>query len=163
MAIGFTIIVIYFGLVFIPPSLCLLLIKKRNYSKLPSKKNYAGFWYRVLAYIIDFIILSIVGWIISIVTILAFPLGIILNFLLSWLYFTVLQSSKSQATFGMRVCGIKIYDEQLKRASFWRLTGRLYSCGLSALILLIGFFMIGFTERKQGLHDIFARTINLKD
>jgi len=81
MGIGFTILVIYFGLVFIAPALCLLLIKKRNYSKLPSKKNYAGFWYRVLAYIIDFIILSIVGWIISIVTILAFPLGIILNFL----------------------------------------------------------------------------------
>ena len=74
-----------------------------------------------------------------------------------------MQSSKSQATFGMRVCGIKIYDEQLKRASFWRLTGRLYSCALSALILFIGFFMIGFTERKQGLHDIVARTINLKD
>ena len=61
-----------------------------------------------------------------------------LNILLSWLYFVVLQSSKSQATFGMRVCGIKIYDEQLKRASFLRLTGRLYSCGLSALILFIG-------------------------
>ena len=163
MAIGFTIIVIYLSLVFIPPALCLLLIKKRNYSKLPSKKNYAGFWYRVLAYIVDFIILSIVGWIITIVTIIAFPLGIILNILLSWLYFVVLQSSKSQATFGMRVCGIKIYDEQLKRASFWRLTGRLYSCTLSALILFIGFFMIGFTERKQGLHDIVARTIHLKD
>ena len=141
----------------------ILVIKKNNYSKLPAKKNYAGFWYRVLAYIIDFIILAIVSWIVALVTIIIFPIGIIMNLLISWLYFAVLQSSKSQSTFGMRICDIKIYNEQLKRASFWRLTGRFLSTGLSALILFIGFFMIGFTKRKQGLHDKVARTIHLKD
>jgi uncharacterized RDD family membrane protein YckC len=31
------------------------------------------------------------------------------------------------------------------------------------LILLIGYFMIGFTEKKQGLHDMIAGTLVIKN
>ena len=75
----------------------------------------------------------------------------------------VLQSSEKRSTFGMRACGIKIHDEQLSRLSFWRLTGRYFATWVSALILFIGFFMIGFHPRKQGLHDIIARTIHTQE
>ena len=60
----------------------------------------------------------------------------------------------------MRACGIEIHDEQFGRLSFWRLTGRYLATWVSAIILYIGFFMIGFHSRKQGLHDIIARTIH---
>ena len=63
----------------------------------------------------------------------------------------------------MRACGIKIHDEHFNRLRFWRLTGRYFATYLSALILLIGFFIIAFTKRKQGLHDLVARTIHTKD
>jgi len=60
----------------------------------------------------------------------------------------------------MRACGIKIHDEHFNRLSFLRFTGRYFATGLSGIILLIGFFMIAFTKRKQGLHDLVARTIH---
>ena len=42
--------------------------------------------------------------------------------------------------------------------SFGRATGRFFSKYLSALLLLIGYIMAGFTERKQALHDKIAKT-----
>tara|TARA_B100001964_G_C13871727_1_gene438989 strand:+ start:230 stop:412 length:183 start_codon:yes stop_codon:yes gene_type:complete len=46
---------------------------------------------------------------------------------------------------------------------FWRATGNYLLVGISILILFIGLFMIGFTSRKQGLHNLVSRTIHLKD
>ena len=63
----------------------------------------------------------------------------------------------------MRACDIKIHDEHFKRLSFWRLTGRYFATGLSGIILFIGFLMIAFTKRKQGLHDLVSRTIHTID
>ena len=63
----------------------------------------------------------------------------------------------------MMILKIKIYDESLQRVGFWRLTLRYFSTILSNIILGIGFFMIGWTKRKQGLHDMIARTIHLKE
>ena len=42
-------------------------------------------------------------------------------------------------------------------------TLRYFSAPLSGLILLIGFFMIGFTKKKQGLHDIFTKTLHVNN
>jgi uncharacterized RDD family membrane protein YckC len=61
----------------------------------------------------------------------------------------------------MMALKIKIYNENEERISFGRATGRYFSSSLSALILLVGFFMVGWTLRKQGLHDKIARTIHL--
>ena len=83
--------------------------------------------------------------------------------IVSSLYYCLLQSSKHQATYGMRMLGIKIYDEGFNRVGFWRLLGRHLSTGLSGMILYIGFFMIGWTKRKQGLHDIIARTVVVEE
>ena len=160
MTIGFWIITLIFLIYFLPIILCLLLIKKKNYKKLSKKQKYAGFWSRLAAGIIDLIILIVVGFILSFIF---GPLIIILDILISWLYFVVLQSSKKRSTFGMRACGIKIHDEQLGRLSFWRLTGRYFVTWVSAIFLFIGFIMIAFHPRKQGLHDIIARTIHTQE
>jgi len=37
-----------------------------------------------------------------------------------------------------------------------RATGRHFGKYISTLILLFGFFMVAFTEKKQGLHDMMA-------
>ena len=63
----------------------------------------------------------------------------------------------------MMLLKIKIYDEQFQRVGFWRLTGRYFSTFISGIIIGIGYFMIGWTKRKQGLHDMIARTIYLKE
>ena len=156
MSISFWVILIILIVYVVPTVLCLVLIKKKDYKKLPVKKRYAGFWWRVLAGLIDNIILAIISVALSFIV----PF---IGVFIYWLYFVILQSSEKRSTLGMRVCDIKIHDEHFNRLGFWRLTGRYFATGLSGIILLIGFFMIAFTKRKQGLHDLVARTIHTKD
>ena len=156
MSISFWMILIVLILYAVPTVLCLVLIKKKDYKKLPVKKRYAGFLWRVLAGLIDNIILAIISVALSFIV----PF---IGVFIYWLYFAILQSSGKRSTLGMRVCDIKIHDEHFNKLGFWRLTGRYFATGLSGIILLIGFFMIAFTKRKQGLHDLVARTIHTKD
>ena len=122
--------------------LCLILIKKKPYKKLSKKQIYAGFWYRFLAGLLDYIILAII----SVILIFIPVIGWVLNIFLYWLYFAVQQSSTKQATFGMRACDIRITDENQNKIGFWRATGNYFVSSLSALVFFIGFFMIGFTS-----------------
>ena len=156
MSISFWVILIVLIVYVVPTVLCLVLIKKKDYKKLPAKIRYAGFWWRVLAGLIDNIILAIISVALSFIV----PF---IGVFIYWLYFVILQSSEKRSTLGMRVCDIKIHDEHYNGLGFWRLTGRYFATGLSGIILFIGFFMIGFTKRKQGLHDLVARTIHTID
>jgi uncharacterized RDD family membrane protein YckC len=54
---------------------------------------------------------------------------------------------------------MKVTDLNGNRISFERATGRHFAKWLSGLILCIGYIMVGFTERKQGLHDLLAGTL----
>jgi uncharacterized RDD family membrane protein YckC len=144
--------------------------------------QYGGFWRRVLAYIIDAIILSVVGGVIS-GTVLGSAAGLsslpvsgdptavftgamagvqVVSFVLNWLYFAVLESSSLQGTLGKKALGMIVTDLDGGRISFGRATGRYFAKFLSALILMIGFIMVAFTARKQGLHDILASTLVYK-
>lgn len=161
MSIGIWQIIIFLVVVLIylvPVALCLILIKKKPY-KIPSSKKFAGFWARLGAGIIDLIILIIASLILSLLG----PIGLFLDIIVGWLYFVLLQSSEHRSTFGMRALGIKIHDEQMNKVGFWRLTGRYFATWVSGIILFAGFFAIAFTQRKQGLHDMIARTIHTKD
>jgi len=125
-----------------------------------SRVAYGGFWIRVLAYLIDAILLSIGGGVLRLV----FGLvdGGLLSVVGGWLYFALMESSASQATIGKTACGLRVTDEQGRRISFGRATGRYFAKILSALIFLIGFMMVGWTRRKQGMHDFIAGTLVLK-
>ena len=138
--------------------LCLTLIKKKNYKKIQKNYIFAGFWFRLLAGLIDYIILSIISFILIFIPLI----GWILSIFLFWLYFAVQHSSSSQATFGMRACDIKITDENHKKISFWRASGNYFVSAISAIIFYVGFFMIAFTDRKQGFHNLISRTLYIK-
>lgn len=139
---------------------------------------YGGFWWRVLAYIIDSIILNIavgiVGGILglglgaSMVLLESAPeaytsstvlLSSLLSLVASWLYFALMESSQLQATVGKLAVGVVVTDLNGNRISFLRATGRYFAKILSSIILLIGFIMVAFTQRKQGLHDMLAGTL----
>ncbi len=122
--------------------------------------EYAGFWNRFVAIVIDSMLLAIVG----IITNILFnenAAGFV-GFLVGWLYFAGLESSAGQATIGKSAMGLVVTDTNGNRISFLRATGRYFGKILSALILLIGYIMAGFTARKQALHDILASTLVLK-
>jgi len=132
--------------------------------------EYAGFWKRFLAWIIDSILLGVLNLILGIVLaliigaedntdttfmVISYSLGIMIG----WLYYAIAESSSYQATPGKIALGIIVTDSEGKRISFLRATGRYFAKIISWIILLIGFIMIAFTQKKQGLHDILADTL----
>ena len=86
-------------------------------------------------------------------------LGTILSIVLSWLYSALLESSARGATLGKMVMGARVTDLSGGRISFGRATGRYFAKIISGMILAIGFIMVAFTARKQGLHDMIAGTL----
>lgn len=133
--------------------------------------KYAGFWYRFAAYLVDGIILSVVQLIFAPIFFagrvfhygmwpffMYFPYTII-SVAIGWLYFALFQSGEWQATIGKKVMGLVVTDYHGQRISFGRATGRYFSKIISGLILCIGFIMIAFTDKKQGLHDMIAETL----
>ena len=162
MSIGFWqlgILILLFFPSLIALILCVILIKKRNYKKIPKNKIYAGFWHRFLAYLIDFIILAVIYFVLTLIPVIGWIIGIFFG----WLYFAIQHSSSKRSTLGMRALDITINDENLDKIGFWRATGNYLVVGISVMILFIGLIMIGFTSRKQGLHNLVSRTIHLKD
>ncbi|HEY9792344.1 MAG TPA: RDD family protein [Candidatus Obscuribacterales bacterium] len=135
--------------------------------------NYAGFWVRFGAYLIDSILLVIgIG---AMVVILAFTAGLShmnhglaslmingLALLGVWFYFAGMESSEYQATCGKIFFGLRVTDTEGRKISFWRATGRYLAKFLSSLPFNVGYLMIAFTEKKQGLHDSLAGTVVVK-
>ncbi len=129
---------------------------------------YGGFWLRFVAYVIDSVILNIVVFIISFVVGLGMgPTGgetaqvvaSVIGIGLAWLYFAFQESSEAGATLGKRALGLRVLTGDGQRISFGRATGRFFAKFLSAVILLIGYIMAAFTERKRALHDMIADTV----
>jgi len=67
-----------------------------------------------------------------------------------------------QATLGKRIVGLKVTDLAGNRIGFGRATGRHFAKMLSSMIMNIGYIMVAFTDRKQGLHDMLAGTLVMK-
>lgn len=132
--------------------------------------HYAGFWKRFAAYLIDQVVLSIgmfaVAFVIAILVAIRggdperisgmFEVG---GWFVSWLYFALMESSYRQATLGKMALGIQVTDLHGQPIGFGRATGRYFGKILSGLLLCVGFIMIAFTPKKQGLHDILAGTL----
>jgi len=138
----------------------------------PAPVVYAGFWLRVVAYLIDRFLIGFVNLALSITYFFLSGMSwnsdelrtlsltsALFGFLLKWLYFTLLESSGSQATFGKALIGIKVSDEQGRRISLLRANARYWAKILSTLTLGFGYLMAGFTRRKQALHDFVAGTL----
>ena len=142
----------------------------------PVAVQYAGFWKRLAAALIDGVLLTIayfvaaftLGFVYAAVTgggddemsdaaasILAY-VAWVATAILGWLYYALMEGSAKQATLGKMALGIVVTDVQGRRVSFTRATGRYFGKIISGIILYIGFIMIAFTEKKQGLHDIMA-------
>ncbi|MEL7197663.1 MAG: RDD family protein [Pseudomonadota bacterium] len=139
--------------------------------------DYAGFWIRFVAYIIDYVVMMIFQFIVfAIVGVSAFgatsldpaagdvfatTVGVIAYLVIvlaGVAYFVIMESSSKQATIGKMALGLIVTDENGGRITWLRALGRYFAKILSALIMLIGYIMIGFTEEKTGLHDIICTT-----
>ncbi|HEX5354064.1 MAG TPA: RDD family protein [Rhodanobacteraceae bacterium] len=137
--------------------------------ELPASVNdpvlHAGFWRRVAAYVLDALLLMVVGFVVGIVFgVVEFLVihktsraaGYALGIVVAWQYFAWFESSAKQATPGKLALGLCVTDMRGARIGFWRATGRYFGKFISILILFVGFMMAGWTRRKQALHDMMA-------
>ena len=126
--------------------------------------QYAGGGARLLAAIIDNIILVLVGFVLGFVIGMVMGksgqiLSTILSLVISIYYWVFYQASSGQ-TLGKKVMGIKVVDMMGNKPStmtfFLReMIGKL----VSAIILFIVYLMILWDGKKQGLHDKIAGTV----
>ncbi len=155
-----------------------------------SNTNYAGFWLRFVAIIIDAIIVGAISSFIIVPLLGALGLGVasmdpssmneddamaligmlsgamgaiqIVNIVIYWLYFALMESSPRQATIGKMALGLKVTDADGNRIDFLKASIRYVGKIISSMILMIGYLMAAFTEKKQALHDIIANTLVVK-
>lgn len=129
---------------------------------MPSSLHYAGFWIRFLAYLIDAIILTVIGSVLfggvgmdggnvasggqSLIG-LAYIIGF-------WTW--------KGATPGKMICKLRIVDSEGKPIKIKTVLLRVLGYFVSGIVLCIGFFWIGFDAKKQGWHDKIAKTFVVK-
>ena len=151
---------------------------------------YAGFWLRVVAHLIDDLLLGIgIGILVLIgVTMVGIdsirsmaegmkgedfqmPAPIIsaiffvtlASIVLVWIYNASMESSIHQGTLGKMALGLIVTDSQGRPIGFGHATGRYFAKIITGLIPLgIGYAMAGFTEKKQALHDMIAGCLVLR-
>lgn len=133
-----------------------------------NKFNYAGFWFRAGALFIDTIIFTLAYSVLLIstnsatTTVDPSPLASLFSLFGPWLYFAIMESSNTQATLGKMALGLRVTDLSGNKIGFGKATGRYFGKIISSFILLIGYFMAGFTKRKQTLHDMMANCLVIK-
>ena len=74
-------------------------------------------------------------------------------------YFIYYPASKYKGTFGKQMLGLIIVDNDGNQISLGRSFLRFIGSIISSIIIYLGFIMIGFTEKKQGLHDFIGGTL----
>ncbi len=153
-------------------------------------RRYAGFWLRLVAYIIDGVVISVPLLLIFGVLLVATGLsstmsgmhpgegpgnvlavlGAALIFAAigiaaigGWLYSALMESSPWQATLGKLALRLEVTDLAGRRISFGRASGRYFGKFVTGLIPLgIGYILAGFTEKKQAIHDMIAGCLVLR-
>ena len=160
-----------------------------GYAAVP-RVEYAGFWLRFLAFLIDNAVMGI-GFVLVLIPLIFLTglggfiseihpdedmndvgifmligllfLAATVSLLLTWLYHALMESSEWQATLGKRVLGLVVTDMAGRRVSFGRATGRHFAKIITNMVpAFIGYIMAGFTERKQALHDMIAGCLVLR-
>jgi uncharacterized RDD family membrane protein YckC len=152
---------------------------------------YAGFWLRVLAYLIDALILGVFAVPIVVGGAMALGIGgilariprdgdpfvngpppvfflfiwfcVLLGVCGTWLYNALLESSEWQGSAGKKALGLIVTDMAGRRVTFARASGRHFGKIVTSFIPLgIGYILAGFTEKRQALHDMLASCLVLR-
>jgi len=150
--------------------------------------NYAGFGRRLVAFILDTLIFTVIfgifAYLLSALGINFLPdtsgldpedamqamtggvgnlMGLQLgSTLLYTLYYAFFESNEKQATPGKMAMGLRVTNMNGGRLSFLHALGRNAAKIISQLILMIGYIMAAFTSKKQALHDMIAKTFVIK-
>jgi len=154
-----------------------------------ARAEYAAFWQRFAAWLLDYLILGVIGALIA-VPMNAYgilqqvvdamresadaavmnqyaaalrPFSLVLV-VLGFVYYAAFEASKWQATPGKLALRLRVCDLDGKRLTLGRSAARNGVRLLNAVTSLIPFvcyIAVAWTARKQGLHDLLAKTLVL--
>ncbi|WP_081798060.1 RDD family protein [Neobacillus dielmonensis] len=129
--------------------------------------RYAGFWMRFWAYLLDLVVIG------SIERILVNPLFRMLDISLSefnmfapvsiasavifYLYFVLMTKFFNQ-TIGKMVFGMKVIDLKHEKLTWGTVLFREWIGRFISTTVIIGYMIVAFLPKKQGLHDLFTDT-----
>jgi uncharacterized RDD family membrane protein YckC len=136
--------------------------------------NYAGFWIRVGAKVLDGLILGVVfGLPVIIFAIMGARAGadrqefgllqvlqLVFQLLLTAanICYQIFFLGKYGATLGKMACGLRVVTAEGGKITYGRATGRAFAEILSGMICYIGYLMVAFDDQKRGLHDHICNT-----
>jgi uncharacterized RDD family membrane protein YckC len=127
--------------------------------QLLSEPQYAGFWIRSGAAIIDSIVVSVV--LLFRPHVLSLGLTLLVVFLVPAVY-EIGFEAKTGATLGKRAVGVRVVRPDLQPAGIGRSIARHVAHYLSS-VFLVGYIMVAFNRQKRALHDYIAGTIVIKE
>jgi len=129
--------------------------------------RYAGFWMRFWAYLLDLVVVG------SIVRILIKPVFRLLDIPLSestifaplsiasavifYVYFVLMTKYLNQ-TLGKMVFGLKVVDLKSNQLSWGSILFREWIGRYISATVIVGYIIVAFLPKKQGLHDLFTDT-----
>jgi uncharacterized RDD family membrane protein YckC len=129
--------------------------------------HFAGFWMRFWAYLLDLIVIGSVERLIinPLFRIFEIPLMefnmfapiSIASAIIFYLYF-VLMTKYFHQTLGKMVFGLRVIDLKSDKLSWGTILFREWIGRFISATIVIGYIVIAFLPKKQGLHDLFTDT-----
>lgn len=116
--------------------------------------RHAGFWVRVVAALIDSVIIAAIGFIVRQIIGDSDPITIIIGAG----YHIGMWVKNDGMTFGKKVMGIKVIQTNGQAIDIKTGVIRYIGYIVSGMVLGIGFIWVAFDKNKQGWHDKIANT-----
>lgn len=145
----------------------------------PGNVVYAGFWRRLVAKIVDGIVIWVVSMIVNVLLVFVFfgsfniaaqadpknltpfllfqGFSVLLNIAMALAY-SIFFIRRFNATPGKMALGLKLLRADGTSLSVGRIVGRYFAEMISSIILFIGYILAAFDEQKRALHDHICDT-----
>lgn len=136
-----------------------------------SKVHYAGFWMRFWAYLVDLIVIASIGRLLvnPVFRLLDIPLNSsfyqikalapisIVTAIIFYGYFVVMTKLFKQ-TLGKMIFGLKVVHIEGKELTWGTILFREWVGRFISATTWVGYLIVAFLPKKQGLHDLFSDT-----
>jgi len=116
--------------------------------------EYMGFWIRLAAAVIDYLVILAVSSLLSFLHALGGVFAILVYFLYYWLFTGLKGQTPGKMAVGIKVVNAAGSVPGLGRAALREIPGKI----LSAIAIYLGFLWVIWDKQKQGWHDKIAST-----
>src|SRR3569833_2948796 len=133
----------------------------------PAKSNLASFWWRLLAYSIDIIIIEIstyfvldrlaISGVIDSHSLSDMLLALVIFHIVIIIYNTLCEITPMKGSLGKRICRLVVVDIDGSGIGFLRTFNRNVYKILSRLLFYLGFLRVLWDEHRQAWHDEFVK------